>query len=217
MTILSSPQEKRYGWRGDTASPRTVEMCPVSVRRRLPEARSQIFTVRSPAPVQNHWFPGSTASARTQPRCPEITRMSFQGGCQIGLICWAAALFLRTRLLPGNSLCAVPAPAPPPTPAPLLADDGRPRIVNDVDVGADAPPALAATPSIIFIVLPSTPSASVNSGFETTGATPPPMRFAFFAVACFAASAGGSSRTVAYSRRILQLMDCLRLLDISAS
>jgi hypothetical protein len=34
----------------------------------------------SPAPVANHWFPGSTATLRTQPRWPEITRRSFHWG-----------------------------------------------------------------------------------------------------------------------------------------
>src|SRR5277367_1586930 len=95
LTILSSPQEKRYGCRGETARPRTVEMWPVRVRRREPVARSQILIVRSPAPEANHSLPGSTARARTQPKCPEITRMSFHGGCHCGRCWWR--LGRRTR------------------------------------------------------------------------------------------------------------------------
>ncbi|SRR5260221_294372 len=51
VRTLSSPHEKRYGWRGDTASPRTVEICPVSDSRSSPDARFQDLMMRSPAPV----------------------------------------------------------------------------------------------------------------------------------------------------------------------
>ena len=84
--------------RGDTASPRTVEMCPVNVSLNCPEARSQILMVLSPAPLANHLFSGSTASARTQPRCPETTRISFHGLCHSGLTCWGMSC-LRIRLV----------------------------------------------------------------------------------------------------------------------
>lgn len=63
-------------------------MCPVRVRRNEPVARSQILMVLSPAPLANHLFPGSTAKLRTQPRCPEMTLISFHGGCHSGLGCW---------------------------------------------------------------------------------------------------------------------------------
>lgn len=43
----------------------TCSMCPVSVRRRVPLAVSQILMVRSPLPVANHSFPGSNAMERT--------------------------------------------------------------------------------------------------------------------------------------------------------
>jgi hypothetical protein len=87
FTILSSPHENMYGCLDDTASPRTVEICPVSVSFNWPDARSQILMVRSPAPEANHWLFGSTASARTQPRCPLMTRCSFHGACQSGRGC----------------------------------------------------------------------------------------------------------------------------------
>ena len=41
--------------------------------------------VRSPAPVANHWFPGSTVMDRGQPTWPLITRINFHGACQVGL------------------------------------------------------------------------------------------------------------------------------------
>lgn len=41
---------------------------------------------RSPAPVANHLFPGSTAAERTQPKWPEITRTSFHGAWYVGLM-----------------------------------------------------------------------------------------------------------------------------------
>lgn len=65
LTILSKPQENMYGWRGLTANPVTCSICPVSVSLSCPEARSQILMVRSALPVQNHSFPGSTATERT--------------------------------------------------------------------------------------------------------------------------------------------------------
>ena len=40
--------------------------------------------VLSPEPVANHSLLGSTAMHRTHPKCPEITCISFQGGCHFG-------------------------------------------------------------------------------------------------------------------------------------
>lgn len=45
-----------------------MEMWPVKESFRVPDAKSHILMIRSPAPVQNHWFPGSTATALTQPK-----------------------------------------------------------------------------------------------------------------------------------------------------
>jgi hypothetical protein len=59
-------------------------MCPVSVSFNAPLARSQILIVRSALPVANHSFEGSTATLRTQPWCPLITRYSFQGARHSG-------------------------------------------------------------------------------------------------------------------------------------
>ena len=59
-------------------------MWPVSVTLSTPEARSHTLIVRSAAPVTNHSLAGSTASDRTQPRCPLMTRISRQGACQAG-------------------------------------------------------------------------------------------------------------------------------------
>jgi len=74
---LSSAHENRYGCLFDTASPLTVLMCPVKLSLSSPLAKSQILTTLSPAPVANQVFPGSTATLRTQPRWPDMTRMSF--------------------------------------------------------------------------------------------------------------------------------------------
>jgi hypothetical protein len=50
---------------------------------------------RSPAPVANHWLPGSTATERTQPRWPEMTRVSFQFawcvGCTVRVVLWSCS------------------------------------------------------------------------------------------------------------------------------
>ena len=54
LTVLSSPTEKRYGWRGEMQTPRTVLMCPVSDSLSCPEARSHTLIMRSAAPVTNH-------------------------------------------------------------------------------------------------------------------------------------------------------------------
>lgn len=53
-----------------------------------PEARSQSLIVLSAEPVQNHSFPGSNAIVLTQPRCPAMTYLSFQGACQVGFACF---------------------------------------------------------------------------------------------------------------------------------
>lgn len=90
------------------------------VSRNAPVARFQILIVRSPAPLANHWLFGSTAKARTHPRCPEITRISFQGACHSGRCCWVAD-GLWTKLLGRPSPAAAPAPVP----------DGR--LTSDID------------------------------------------------------------------------------------
>lgn len=93
FTALSSPHENRYGERDDTATPRTVCECPVSVSFRLPDARSHTFSVRSALPVTNHSLLTSIATHRTQPRCPAITRDSFHGACHSGTgTFWSRAL-----------------------------------------------------------------------------------------------------------------------------
>lgn len=94
FTVLSSPQENRYGDRAEMATPRTVCEWPVSVSFRLPDARSQIYAsppppaatlmVRSALPVANHSLLTSIATQRTQPRWPAITRDIFQGACHSG-------------------------------------------------------------------------------------------------------------------------------------
>lgn len=74
-------------------------MCPVNDNFSSPDARSQILMTRSPAPVANHWLPGSTATLLTQPKCPEITRISFHGGWYVGLtvrvVLWSCKAFVR--------------------------------------------------------------------------------------------------------------------------
>jgi hypothetical protein len=65
---LSSPHENKYGCLGETARPLTVLICPVRLSFSSPLAKFQILITLSPAPVANHWFPGSTATLRTHPR-----------------------------------------------------------------------------------------------------------------------------------------------------
>lgn len=38
----------------------------------------------SAEPVANHSFPGSTATQRTHPKWPDITRYNFHGACHFG-------------------------------------------------------------------------------------------------------------------------------------
>jgi len=183
-----------YGWRGLTASPRTVEMWPVNVNRRLPEARSQILMVRSPAPVANHWFPGSMVIALTQPRCPEMTRISFHGACQTGLTCCTSGFI---TVLPGPAFPPTPGPpAPGRNPAPLGRNvSAEEPCWEELDDGI---------PSIILTVPASTPSSTPASGvglvllifFRFAAAAPA-------AASSFACSAGGSIRTSSYSARSL--------------
>ena len=156
-----------------------MDMWPVSVRRREPEARSQILMVRSPAPLANHWLFGSTAKARTQPRCPDITRMSSHGACHSGFGCWTFSL--RTRLEDGRWRCGVGPLAFGGAPAPEA------RSANAVDV-LPLTSLLAGSPSIIFAVVESEPSSFCFFRFPAAAA-----------VFCFAASAGGSSLTSLYS------------------
>lgn len=90
---LSSPHEKRYGCLELTARPLTVEMWPVMDNLSSPVARFQILMILSPAPVANHSFPGSTATARTHPRWPDRTLCSFHCGWKSGFT--ARASFRR--------------------------------------------------------------------------------------------------------------------------
>mmetsp|Transcript_12725 Transcript_12725/g.25167 ORF Transcript_12725/g.25167 Transcript_12725/m.25167 type:complete len:212 (-) Transcript_12725:77-712(-) len=84
FTSLSSPTENMYGCLSLTARPLTGLMCPVRVSFSSPDARSHSLMVLSPAPVANHSFVGSNAQHRTHPRCPAMTRISFQGACHSG-------------------------------------------------------------------------------------------------------------------------------------
>ena len=169
------------------------------VKRREPEARSQILMVRSPAPLANHWFPGSTARLLTHPRCPEITRISFQGACHCGFGC--CAVCLRTRLDEGRFRCRVGPLACGPDPLPPV------RRVNAVDdpttpLFSD----LAGMPSINFVVSKSagpSPSAWVFGRFRRAAADAA-------ALACFAARAGGSSRKSSYSHRMREVSPARR-------
>lgn len=54
----------------DLHTHRTRQLAPLSRHT----TRRTLMTL-SPAPVANHLFPGSTATALTQPRWPEMTRM----------------------------------------------------------------------------------------------------------------------------------------------
>lgn len=53
--------------------------------------------VRSADPLANHWLSGSTANERTQPMCPLMTRITFQGACQSGRACLTVS-FLTNAL-----------------------------------------------------------------------------------------------------------------------
>ena len=59
--------------------------------------------VLSAAPVANHSLPGSTATERTQPMCPEITLNSFQGACHAGF--GIVGAFLMASWWPCAALC----------------------------------------------------------------------------------------------------------------
>ena len=174
------------------------------VRRREPEARSQILIVRSPAPLANHWFPGSTARLLTQPKCPEITRMSFQGACHSGFGCWAVCL--RTRLVEGRlrsgagPLACDPDPIVPVRRVNAL-DDPVTLLISD----------LTGMPSINFTVCESaelSSSARVLGRFRRAAADAA-------ALACFAARAGGSSRKSSYSQRMREIRPTRRSVDCS--
>mmetsp|Transcript_97132 Transcript_97132/g.172983 ORF Transcript_97132/g.172983 Transcript_97132/m.172983 type:complete len:255 (+) Transcript_97132:760-1524(+) len=85
FTSQSSEALKRYGCLSEMATERTALTWPVKDSFSVPLARSQILIKRSLPEEANHSFVGSTATVRTQPSCPDMTRMSFHGGCQIGL------------------------------------------------------------------------------------------------------------------------------------
>lgn len=182
LTILSSPHENMYGCLGDTASPRTVEICPVSVSRSWPDARSQILMVRSPAPDANHWLFGSTANARTQPRCPLMTRCSFHGGCQSGRGCARRLSGRRLRLMFCGSLrCCV---VPPAAPVGLFRERTR---------------ALELAPAALLAGMPSISLRACSSDLD--GASSPALGFFLRAPAAgsFLAMTSGRVWTSSYS------------------
>ena len=84
LTCLSSPAEKRYGCRSETASARTVLICPVSVTISLPSTRSQNLIVRSFEPDTKNLFIGSMARHLAHPVWPLMTVFSFHGACHFG-------------------------------------------------------------------------------------------------------------------------------------
>ena len=84
FTCLSSPHEKRNGWRLSTSRPLTVLIWPVRVTLSCPEARSQNLIVLSFEPDTKNLFIGSIARHLTHPLWPLITVLSFQGACHFG-------------------------------------------------------------------------------------------------------------------------------------
>mmetsp|Transcript_43860 Transcript_43860/g.138848 ORF Transcript_43860/g.138848 Transcript_43860/m.138848 type:complete len:590 (-) Transcript_43860:160-1929(-) len=124
-------------------------MCPVSVSFSVPDARSQTLIVRSAEPVAYHWLVGSTATQRTQPRWPEMTRISFHGACHSGFgrSCLASRRRGTSRVLPGGTALLPPLllgattappallPAPGPVsisfPLPAAPPDAPPAAVTD--------------------------------------------------------------------------------------
>jgi len=171
-----------------------VEICPVRVRRKFPDARSHILIVRSPAPLANHSLPGSTARLLTQPRWPDITRINFHGACHSGFGC--CTVCFRTRLDDGRFLCGVGLLAfgPPPVPCD--------RSASAVDVAPfETVSDFAGIPSISLAICESetpSPSAWVLGRFRRAAAEAE-------ALAWLAASAGGSSRTSSYSLRMREV------------
>ena len=70
FTDLSSPQEKRYGERADTTTPRTVCEWPVSVSFRFPDARSQIYS----SPTLCEYLDRAICRARDEPLVAHVHR-----------------------------------------------------------------------------------------------------------------------------------------------
>jgi hypothetical protein len=79
----------------------------------------------SAEPVANHSLPGSTATQRTHPKWPDITRYNFHGACHFGfgmvgarrgmmlcIILLAAGAGTCTRPPPGPALAGTRAPSP---------------------------------------------------------------------------------------------------------
>lgn len=91
--------------------------------------------VRSFDPVANHSLEASTAIALTQPRCPEITLMSFHGACHSGV----GSSFGARRLISMLGLAARATSAPPPS-----ADEGGGA---DTTAAAGVGPATASGPA----------------------------------------------------------------------
>ena len=165
-------------------------MWPVSVSLRVPVARSQILIVRSPAPEANHSFPGSIANALTQPKWPLMTLNSFHGACHCGFCCRTVSL--RTKLLDGVFRCGVGPFALGGACAPAVPC----ILVSAVDVPFTCGRDRSDMPSIIFAICGSLAWSSVRAFFCRLANAP------CCALACFCASAAGSSLTSAYSFRI---------------
>ena len=175
-------------------SPYTRYMAGECVSLRVPDARSQILIVRSPAPDANHWFPGSTARARTQPRWPEMTRKSFHGACHCGF-CWRT-VSRRTRLVDVVVRCGV---------GPCAIGGALAEAVPVIRVIA------VDVPFICDLVWVSDAFAIISA---ICGSLAWSSVFGFFLLAarpactfaCFCARTAGSSLTSSYSLRIRDAM-----------
>lgn len=167
FTDLSSPQEKRYGERADTTTPRTVCEWPVSVSFRFPDARSQIYSspppadtliVRSAEPVTNHSLLTSIDTQRTQPRWPAITRASFQGACHSGTGAFSSRVRRTSaddygQLDPSRIRCATPCALPSACTPRCLCSTCLSHRTNNT-TSADAPsPLLTSLPSRLYSLL----------------------------------------------------------------
>mmetsp|Transcript_10937 Transcript_10937/g.26270 ORF Transcript_10937/g.26270 Transcript_10937/m.26270 type:complete len:230 (-) Transcript_10937:160-849(-) len=182
-----------YGCLSLMAIPRTGLMWPVSVSLSSPDARSQTFSVLSPAPVTNHSFPGSTQTQRTHPRCPEITRISFHGACQSGLGIIGPPLPARTVkawLAPFGLYSAI---CIPPVALPLAVS---------------SPPASAACVSWCTLETACALRCAFASASSACAIVGTRGLFAFEAGSFLASAAagavgGGKSFTTSYSSRVL--------------
>mmetsp|Transcript_1003 Transcript_1003/g.3548 ORF Transcript_1003/g.3548 Transcript_1003/m.3548 type:complete len:246 (+) Transcript_1003:821-1558(+) len=156
-----------YGCLWLTARPLICSIWPVKVIFRVPVAVSQTLMVRSCDPVTNHSFPGSNAIERTQPKCPLMTRYSFQGACQTGLGHLLGSLFMIAALgLYFSSVCCMLGSLYSMIPKPLWASSvfctGKLSIIfatSDVEGATAVEPSVA---SADFGVVPSPLAASMR-------------------------------------------------------